>query len=75
MPPFYEKRKPFCIKEIACCISLFSTLGPALSMRRKVKDLPIARAHEAIMRAMEKLGKRRFITLATPTVRAKEDKE
>ncbi|MBO8142300.1 MAG: NAD(P)H-binding protein [Firmicutes bacterium] len=54
---------------------IFSTLGPALSMKREVKDLPIARAHEAIMRAMEKVGKRRFITLATPTVRAKEDKK
>ncbi|MED1205807.1 NAD(P)-dependent oxidoreductase [Heyndrickxia acidicola] len=53
---------------------IISTLGPALDTSRKVKSLPIADGHKIILTMMEKLGKKRFITLVTPTVKAKEDK-
>ena len=53
---------------------IISTLGPALDTSRKVKSLPIADGHKIILTMMEKLGKKRFITLGTPTVKAKEDK-
>ncbi|OLN23671.1 oxidoreductase [Domibacillus antri] len=52
---------------------VMSALGPALSMKRQVTGLPIAEAHKAIMTAMEQTGRKRFITLATPTIGAKED--
>jgi putative NADH-flavin reductase len=52
---------------------IISALGPALSMSRKVKDLPIATAHEHIIKVMKKLQKKRFITLGTPTIHARED--
>ncbi len=52
---------------------VISTLGPALS--RKVKGTPVADGHETIIKAMQKLKKKRLITLATPTLRADEDKK
>ena len=55
--------------------AVISTLGPALDTSRKVKSLPIADGHKTILRVMEQLGKQRFITLGTPTIRAKEDKK
>ncbi|KQO04648.1 NAD(P)-dependent oxidoreductase [Paenibacillus sp. Leaf72] len=59
---------------IANSDAVISALGPALDKSRKVKDLPIARAHETIIQIMQALNKKRFITLATPTVKAKEDR-
>ncbi|WP_242450825.1 NAD(P)H-binding protein [Priestia endophytica] len=50
-----------------------SALGPVLSMKRQVLDLPIAEAHKAIISVMKEYGPKRFITLATPTISAKED--
>lgn len=50
---------------------VISTLGPAKS--RKVMSLPIADGHKIILRSMEKQGKKRIITLGTPTVKAQED--
>lgn len=52
---------------------VISALGPALSMKRKVSDLPIADAHKVIISVMEEIGLNRFITLATPTIQATED--
>ncbi|WP_026565396.1 NAD(P)H-binding protein [Bacillus sp. UNC41MFS5] len=52
---------------------VISTLGPALDKSRKVKSLPIAAGHKNILSIMEKLDKKRIITLGTPTVKAKED--
>ncbi|MEB2494570.1 NAD(P)H-binding protein [Peribacillus frigoritolerans] len=54
--------------------AVISALGPALDKSRKIKALPIAAAHEMIIKLMQKLNKKRFITLGTPTVKAKEDR-
>ncbi len=54
---------------------VISTLGPALDTSRKIKGTPIANGHETIIHAMQKLSKKRFITLATPTVKSNEDKK
>lgn len=53
--------------------AVLSALGPALTMKRQVTDLPIADAHKAIISVMEESGTKRFITLATPSISAKED--
>ena len=55
--------------------TVVSTLGAALSMSRKVTDLPITKAHETILRVMEQSNVRRFITLATPTIKSADDKK
>lgn len=55
--------------------AVVSTLGAPLSMSRKVKDLPITKAHETILRVMEQLDVKRFITLATPTIRSTFDQK
>ncbi len=52
---------------------VISALGPALDTSRK-KGTPIADGHAVIIHAMERLDKKRFITLATPTVRSDEDR-
>lgn len=52
---------------------VISTLGPALS--RKVKGTPVADGHETIINAMQKLNKKRLITLATPTLQSDDDKK
>ncbi|OCT12750.1 oxidoreductase [Paenibacillus pectinilyticus] len=54
---------------------VISTLGPALDTSRKLKGTPIADGHEMIIQVMEQLNKKRFITLATPTVKSNEDKK
>jgi len=54
---------------------VISTMGPALDYSRKIKGSPIADAHKIIINSMEKLEKKRFITLATPTVKSNEDKK
>lgn len=53
--------------------AVLSALGPAMSMKRKVSDLPIAEAHKAIISVMEEYGIKRLITLGTPAISAKED--
>ncbi|MEC0204681.1 NAD(P)H-binding protein [Paenibacillus lautus] len=53
--------------------AVISALGPAMTMKRKVTDLPIAAAHKAIISVMEENGPKRLITLATPSISAKED--
>jgi putative NADH-flavin reductase len=53
--------------------AVISALGPAMSMKRQVLDLPIAEAHKAIISVMQEYGLERFITLATPSISAKED--
>ncbi|HSP46635.1 MAG TPA: NAD(P)H-binding protein [Clostridiaceae bacterium] len=52
---------------------VISTLGPDMEMKRTRKGTPIADGHEMILTAMKKYGKKRLITLGTPTIRAKED--
>lgn len=44
--------------------AVVSTLGPSLSMSRKVLALPITQAHEMILHVMKEQGMKRFITLA-----------
>lgn len=53
--------------------AVISALGPALTMKRIVTDLPIAAAHKAMISVMEESGPKRFVTLATPSISAKED--
>ncbi|MGE7920466.1 NAD(P)-dependent oxidoreductase [Viridibacillus sp. NPDC093762] len=51
--------------------AVVSTLGPALSMSRKVEALPITKAHEMILYAMDQRGVKCFTTLATPTLNSR----
>jgi putative NADH-flavin reductase len=53
--------------------AVISALGPALTMSRNVTNLPIAEAHKLIISVMEASGPKRLITLATPSISAKED--
>jgi putative NADH-flavin reductase len=62
-------------KAIAKSNVVISTLGPALDMSRKFKGNPIAEGHEKIIHAMERLGKKRFITLATPSIKSDDDRK
>lgn len=52
-----------------------SALGPHLNGGRKIVSLPIKDAHEMILTIMGNIGVKRFITLATPAIKAKEDKK
>ncbi|MEI2279824.1 NAD(P)-dependent oxidoreductase [Paenibacillus polysaccharolyticus] len=54
---------------------VISTLGPASDMSRKLKGTPIADGHERIIKAMNKLNKKRFIILATPALQSDDDKK
>lgn len=62
-------------KAIAESDVVISTLGPASDMSRKLKGTPIADGHELMIRAMNKLNKKRFITLATPALQSDDDKK
>jgi putative NADH-flavin reductase len=62
-------------KAIAESDVVISTLGPASDMSRKLKGTPIADGHELIIKAMNKLNKKRFITLATPALQSDDDKK
>lgn len=53
---------------------VISALGPSPDAARRLRETPIAGGHEIIMHSMEKQDKKRFITLATPTVRSDEDR-
>lgn len=55
--------------------AVVSTLGAPLSVSRKVQSLPISEGHAMIIKIMEQTGVKRFITLATPTIVAAEDKK
>ncbi|QFF99281.1 NAD-dependent epimerase/dehydratase family protein [Psychrobacillus glaciei] len=55
--------------------AVVSKLGASLSMSRKVKDLPITKAHETILRVMEQQGVKRFITLGTPSIKSAFDQK
>lgn len=58
---------------IAGSDAVLSSLGPKMTMKRKVTELPIAEGHQAIISVMEKHGLKRLITLATPAFSAEED--
>jgi putative NADH-flavin reductase len=60
-------------KAIESAEVVMSTLGPSLKRSENRKGTAIADGHELIIKAMEKLNKKRFITLATPSIHAKED--
>ena len=55
--------------------AVVSTLGPNLNGGRKVTTLPIRDAHEVTLRAMEKSGVKRLITLGTPAIQSLQDKK
>jgi putative NADH-flavin reductase len=61
-------------KAISNADVVISTLGPPLDMSRKIAGSPVANGHEMIMRSMEKLKKKRFITLGTPSIHSVDDK-
>ncbi|MBY0205058.1 Putative NADH-flavin reductase [Paenibacillus polysaccharolyticus] len=62
-------------KAVAESDVVISTLGPASDMSRKLKSTPIADGHERIIKAMNKLNKKRLITLATPALQSDDDKK
>lgn len=61
-------------KAIESADIVISTLGPSLKRSVNRKGTTIADGHELIIRAMDTLNKKRFITLATPSIHAKEDR-
>ncbi len=65
--------RPLIEKAVKDSDVVISTLGPDMDISRKNKGTPIADGHEEIINAMEKTGKKRFITLATPTIRSDDD--
>jgi len=52
---------------------VISTLGPEMDISRKNKGTPVGDGHELIVNVMERLGKKRFVTLATPSVHSDDD--
>jgi putative NADH-flavin reductase len=54
---------------------VISALGPDMGGKAGDKSTPVADGHILIIKTMESLGKKRLVTLATPTVRAAEDKK
>ena len=52
---------------------VISALGPAMDMSRKVKSTPLADAHKMILDFMEPMHEKRFITIGTTTIKAKDD--
>ncbi|MEK3823612.1 NAD(P)H-binding protein [Paenibacillus sp. FSL K6-1558] len=62
-------------KAVAESDVVISTLGPASDMSRKLKGTPIADGHERIIKTMNKLNKKRLITLATPALQSDDDKK
>ena len=53
--------------------TVISALGPSLNPPRKSTATPIADGHRLIVAAMEKTGVKRLVTLATPSLKAKDD--
>ena len=62
-------------KAIESADVVVSTLGPSLKRSENRKGTAIADAHELIIKAMEKLNKKSFVTLVTPSIHAKEDRK
>lgn len=54
---------------------VISALGSDMKSKRNDMRTPLADGHANIVAAMQKVGKKRFVTLATPTVAAEEDKK
>lgn len=54
---------------------VLSTLGPNMKGKARDESTPIADGHKTIINIMEKLGKKRLITLATPTLKASTDEK
>lgn len=54
---------------------VISALGPDMKGKKEDMSTPVADGHTLIIKAMDSLGKKRLITLATPTVPAPEDKK
>jgi putative NADH-flavin reductase len=52
-----------------------STLGPSLNAPRKSTESPIADGHRNIIHAMQRLNKKRLITLGTPSIHSDDDKK
>jgi hypothetical protein len=55
--------------------AVISALGPNMGGKANDTSTPIADGHILIINIMEKLGKKRLVTLATPTLPAKDDKK
>lgn len=55
--------------------AVVSTLGPNMNTGRKVTARPIRDAHKTILKSMAEQGVKRFITLATPSVKSTMDKK
>jgi putative NADH-flavin reductase len=53
--------------------AVISALGPSMAAPRKSTVTPVADGHRLIVAAMEEQGVKRLVTLATPSVKAKED--
>ena len=62
-------------KAIESADVVVSTLGPSLKRSENRKGTAIADSHELIIKAMEKLNKKSFVTLVTPSIHAKEDRK
>jgi NAD(P)-dependent dehydrogenase (short-subunit alcohol dehydrogenase family) len=54
---------------------VISTLGPDMKGKAGDTSTPVADGHALMIRIMEKFGKKRLITLATPTLPAEDDKK
>ena len=67
------KNKPLIESLVKKTDVVISALGPAMDMSRKVKSTPLANAHEMILNIMEKVGKKRFVTIGTTTIKFKDD--
>jgi putative NADH-flavin reductase len=62
-------------KAIESADVVISTLGPSLKRSENRTGTTIADGHELIIKAMEKQNKKRLVTLATPSMHAKEDRK
>ncbi|HEC2159394.1 TPA: NAD(P)H-binding protein [Staphylococcus delphini] len=54
---------------------VISAMGPSLKRVRHDTDLPIKTSHEKIVEIMKEVGVKRFITIGTTAIKAKEDKK
>jgi putative NADH-flavin reductase len=52
-----------------------STLGPSLNAPRKSTGSPIADGYRNIINAIQKMKKKRLITLGTPSIHSDDDKK
>jgi putative NADH-flavin reductase len=69
------KNQPQIVKAIESADVVMSTLGPSLKRSENRKGTVIANGHVLIIKAMDRLNKKRFITLATTSIHAKEDRK